>query len=58
MSSLRVGGVKSGGRKPTLVSSSALAVRKAFSFSAEAACVFCHSAMGLLAVAASLALAS
>jgi hypothetical protein len=43
------GRCKSGGRKPTLVSSRALVARKAFSFSAEVACVFCHSAMGLLA---------
>jgi hypothetical protein len=58
MSSLRVDGVKSGGRKPTLGSSKPLAVRNAFSFSAAAGLFFWICARGLAAVAASLALAS
>ena len=40
MFSLRVDGVKSGGRKQVLVSSVAWVARKAFSISAVAACVF------------------
>ena len=40
MSSLRVGGVKSGGRKPTLEPSRPSVVRNAFSFSAVAGLVF------------------
>jgi hypothetical protein len=58
MSSLRVDGVKSGGRKPTLDSSRALVLRNAFNFSAVAGLFFWICAKGLLAVAASLALAS
>jgi hypothetical protein len=58
MSSLRVEGVKSGGRKPTLDSSRALVVRNAFSFSAAAGFVFWICVRGLAAVAASLALES
>jgi hypothetical protein len=53
MSALRVDGVKSGGRKPALVSSRALVVQNAFSFSAAAGLVFWICAMGLAAVEAS-----
>ena len=58
MSSLRVDGVKSGGRKPTLVSSTALVVRNAVSFSALSGLVFWICVRGLAAVASSLALVS
>jgi hypothetical protein len=46
MSSLRVDGVKSGGRKPTLDSSRPLVVRNAFSFSVRAAIIFGYSRSG------------
>ena len=53
MSSLRVDGVKSGARKPTLDSSTALVVRSAFSFSAATGLAFWICVRGLAAVAAS-----